>query len=63
MNKHFTLKSLLSQSEREELNEAEEEQVHNMRPRRRVIQNILNYSKALHVYQTSHYGAVTVIMN
>lgn len=62
MNKHFTLKSLLLHSE-EENTEGEEEKMHDMRPRRRVIQNILNYSKSLRIYQTAHYGAVRINMN
>lgn len=62
MNKYFTLKSLLLQSENEDAG-SEEEMVHNMRPRRRVIQNILNYSKSLRIYQTTHYGAVRLNMN
>ncbi len=62
MDKNFTLKSLLSQKSQTE-NGASYDTMHEMRPRRKVIQNIINYSKSLRIHRTAECGIVKLNMN
>lgn len=62
MDKYSTLKSLLSKAY-SEVGKIDEEQLPEMRPRRRVVQNILNYSKSLQVQHTIACGTIKFSMN
>lgn len=62
MDKNFTLKSLLSQTSESE-NRALNETMREIRPRRAVIQNIINYSKSLRMHHTTDCGVVKLNMN
>ncbi|HKK09543.1 MAG TPA: hypothetical protein VJ939_01845, partial [Bacteroidales bacterium] len=61
-DKNFTLKSLLSQISESEIRTSNET-MREMRPRRTVIQNIINYSKSLRIHHTTDCGVVKLNMN
>jgi hypothetical protein len=70
MRKHLTLKSLASvPSNKKSVTpdpktlQSKKSERHDVSPREFVIRNILNYSLALSVFQTTEAGFVTMVMN